>query len=65
MPYIAFVANQNIPAYTELAFDYHPEVAAQLALAQLKAKGKKVKLAIPDGSRQCLCEAAGCRGYMA
>lgn len=65
MPYIAFVANQNIPAYTELTFDYHPEVAAQLMLEQLKAKGKKVKLSIPEGSRECLCEATECRGYLA
>ncbi|KAF8204624.1 hypothetical protein BJ912DRAFT_938881 [Pholiota molesta] len=65
MPYIAFVANQNIPAYTELAFDYHPEVASQLMLERFQAKGKKVKISIPEGSKECLCEAAECRGYLA
>ncbi|KAF9480716.1 hypothetical protein BDN70DRAFT_877287 [Pholiota conissans] len=63
MPYIAFVAKLDIPARTELTFDYHTELASKLWDERVKKK-KNVKLPIPKGSIKCLCGSPDCRGFL-
>ncbi|KDR84130.1 hypothetical protein GALMADRAFT_236807 [Galerina marginata CBS 339.88] len=64
LPYIAFVAGEDIPARTEFTFDYDPKAAEKQARAQAKGKGKAKSSAIPEGSKPCHCGAAQCRGYI-
>ncbi|KAF8958465.1 hypothetical protein BDZ97DRAFT_1841573, partial [Flammula alnicola] len=65
MPYIAFVATEDIPARTEFTFDYDPKVGKEIALAKSKWKKKgKPPIIIPEGSRLCFCESRECRGYL-
>lgn len=59
MPFIVFVASYDIPARTELTFDYNPKAAQR----RQKKKGKKVE-DIPEGSVPCLCCSSRCRGYL-
>jgi len=59
MPYLAFVALEDIPARTEFTVDYNP------AAGRAMAKGKgKAKLKVPVGAVRCLCGTARCRGWM-
>ncbi|RDB30047.1 Histone-lysine N-methyltransferase, H3 lysine-9 specific, partial [Hypsizygus marmoreus] len=58
MPYLAFVATEDITARTEFTFDYDPAAAS-------KTKGKgKGKVAIPEGAKPCMCGAPACRGWV-
>jgi len=63
MPYVAFVALQDIEARTELTFDYDPAAAR----AAIKGKGKVKKNGkgkIPRGARGCMCGEERCRGWV-
>lgn len=59
MPYLAFVAIKDIPGGEELTLDYNP--AAAEATRKGKGKGKIKK---PLGSRDCMCGAETCRGWV-
>ncbi|KAF9531346.1 hypothetical protein CPB83DRAFT_848886 [Crepidotus variabilis] len=56
MPFIAFVANQHIPAGTEFTIEYDPCASADYHEGKhTGVKGKK---------RNCLCGCEGCRGFV-
>lgn len=61
MPYIAFVAIKDIPARTELTFDYDPAATREAAKGKGKGKAK-----IPEGAKPCECDAdpSQCRGWV-
>ena len=61
MPYIVFVANQNIPPQTEFTFDYHPEAAVKILTDKKKKSKKKCKTPIPEDAIECLCGSRNCR----
>ncbi|KAF5321761.1 hypothetical protein D9619_000580 [Psilocybe cf. subviscida] len=67
MPFIAFVASDDIPAMTEFTLDYDPKAAEQYAAAKAQSKGKKKAKQeyIPStGDHRCSCSSPDCRGYM-
>ncbi|TFK34651.1 hypothetical protein BDQ12DRAFT_689322 [Crucibulum laeve] len=57
MPYLAFVATEDIPARTEFTVDYDPA-------APIAAVDKKGRFKIPEGARKCKCLSKACRGYV-
>lgn len=78
LPFIAFVAKEDIPAKTELTFDYDPREAERLEAnhkkkkkGKGKGKGKKVSsravsvsVSNREGSRPCKCGSKSCRGFL-
>jgi len=67
MPYIAFVAAEDIPARTEFTIDYNPAAAAAEEAARSKAKkGKSFRPPVkrPEGAEDCCCNAIKCRGFI-
>lgn len=67
MPFIAFVASEDIPAMTEFTLDYDPKAAEQFAAAKALDKGKKKakQQYVPsNGDHRCSCSSPDCRGYM-
>jgi histone-lysine N-methyltransferase SUV39H len=56
MPYLAFVALEDIPARVELNVDYNPAAAHDIGKGKGKGKAKA-----PDGAIPCLCGTAQCR----
>lgn len=56
-PHVAFVANTDIPAYTELVFDYSPELAVD------DGATKKRKRKLP-GQIRCHCGSPKCREWL-
>ncbi|KAH7889373.1 hypothetical protein F5I97DRAFT_1802012 [Phlebopus sp. FC_14] len=54
MPYVAFVATEDIAAGTELTIDYHPHADEKI--------GKKGKS--PADGRACKCGTSKCRGWL-
>jgi histone-lysine N-methyltransferase SUV39H len=63
MPYIAFVAAEDIPTRTEFTIDYNPRAAAVEEAARLKKKGKPA-VKRPQGAEDCFCNSRGCRGFI-
>ncbi|KAJ6629377.1 hypothetical protein B0H10DRAFT_1776379, partial [Mycena sp. CBHHK59/15] len=61
--YLAFVATQNIPAYTELTFDYNPahQIAWELKRYREKSRSKKNK---SKTQTRCLCGSSQCRAWL-
>ncbi|KAJ7875422.1 hypothetical protein B0H13DRAFT_1723188 [Mycena leptocephala] len=64
MPYLAFVAKEDIPAYMELTFDYNPADQAEWEAQKYKQKSKSKINKIKKGATACLCGAAQCRGLL-
>lgn len=67
MPYIAFVAAEDVPARTEFTFDYNPAAAAaEEATRSKKKKGKtfRVQVTRPGGAEDCFCNSTRCRGFI-
>ncbi|KAF7324943.1 SET-domain-containing protein [Mycena kentingensis (nom. inval.)] len=69
MPYIAFVACKNIPAHTELTFDYNP--GHQRAFEKLSEEARQAHIRGPEDEEndtedreRCLCGAPNCRYWM-
>jgi histone-lysine N-methyltransferase SUV39H len=64
MPYLAFVAMQDIPAYVELTFDYNPAHQAEWDSRKYQEKSQSKKNKIKNGRTPCLCGASQCRGWL-
>jgi len=67
MPYIAFVAAEDIPARTEFTFDYNPAAAAAEEAIRSKAKKGKAfrpRVKRPEGAEDCFCNSTRCRGFI-
>jgi len=76
LPFIAFVAKEDISAGTELTFDYNPREAERLeANHKKKKRGRKKKNVSSsagsvsvsenrEGSRPCKCGSKSCRGFL-
>ncbi|KAF4619229.1 hypothetical protein D9613_004892 [Agrocybe pediades] len=60
LPFIAFVAVEDIPARREFTFDYSPKDSMAYHTSGGKAKKKK-----PKGATTCHCGTLVCRGYIA
>ncbi|KAJ7721111.1 SET domain-containing protein, partial [Mycena metata] len=63
LPYLAFVATQNIPAFTELTFDYNPAHQTEWELRTYKEKTRAKKSKAKKQTR-CLCGTSQCRGWL-
>lgn len=61
LPFIVFVALENIPAKTEFTFDYDPRAAGIMASRKGKKKGP---ITVPEGVKICICGAEACRGVL-
>ncbi len=55
MPYIAFVAAEDIPTRTEFTIDYNPRAAAAEEAARSKKKGKPM-FKRPAAAEDCYCD---------
>ncbi|KAJ7815247.1 SET domain-containing protein [Mycena olivaceomarginata] len=64
MPYLAFVAMQDIPAYVELTFDYNPAHQSEWDSRKYQEKSQSKKNKIKNGRTSCLCGASQCRGWL-
>lgn len=69
--FLAFIALQPIPAWTEFTFDYNPkdqrDYEAAAAAARMGAGGKEKansKPRRPRGAAICVCGAEKCRGWV-
>ncbi|KAK7050334.1 SET-domain-containing protein [Favolaschia claudopus] len=63
MPYPALVATKNIPAFTELTFDYNPAHQTEYELKKYREKAHAKRSKSKKMSR-CLCGASQCRGWL-
>ncbi|KAJ7143773.1 hypothetical protein C8R44DRAFT_758863 [Mycena epipterygia] len=63
MPYLALVATENIPAYTELTFDYNPAHQTEWELKRYREKTRSKKNKSKKQTR-CLCGTSKCRGWL-
>ncbi|KAJ6480148.1 hypothetical protein C8R45DRAFT_1004763 [Mycena sanguinolenta] len=63
MPYLAFVATKNIPAFAELTFDYNPAHQTEFQLKKYREKAHTKKKKSKKQTR-CLCGASQCRGWL-
>jgi len=63
MPYIAFVAAEDIPTRTEFTIDYNPRAAAAEEAARSKKKRKPV-LRRSQAAEDCFCDSPKCRGFI-
>ncbi|KAJ6555188.1 hypothetical protein DFH09DRAFT_924133, partial [Mycena vulgaris] len=63
LPYLAFVATQNISAHSELTFDYNPGRQREWAMKKYKEKGTTRRTRSKTQTR-CLCGADECRGWL-
>ncbi|KAJ7474751.1 SET domain-containing protein [Mycena latifolia] len=63
MPYLALVATDNIPAYTELTFDYNPADQRHWELKRYREKSRSKKNKSKTQTR-CLCGTSKCRGWL-
>ncbi|KAJ7244548.1 SET domain-containing protein [Mycena rebaudengoi] len=63
MPYLALVATENIPAFTELTFDYNPAHQTEWELKRYREKTRSKKNKSKKQTR-CLCGASICRGWL-
>ncbi|KAJ6494069.1 SET domain-containing protein, partial [Mycena vitilis] len=63
MPYLALVATKNIPAYTELTFDYNPAHQTEWELKRYREKSRS-KMSKGKKQTRCLCGARECRGWL-
>jgi hypothetical protein len=62
MPYLALVATENIPAFTELTFDYNPAHQTEWELKRYREKTRSKKNKSKKQTR-CLCGASICREW--
>ncbi|KAJ7062066.1 hypothetical protein C8F01DRAFT_1136325 [Mycena amicta] len=68
IPYIAFVACKDIPAYTELTFDYNPHHQSKFEAMSAKERAEHLRGKPHDlksGDTRCLCGSKNCRGWYA
>ncbi|KAJ7843982.1 hypothetical protein B0H14DRAFT_2585404 [Mycena olivaceomarginata] len=63
MPYLAFVATEDIPAHTELTFDYNPAHQTEWESKRLREKSRSKKNMGKNHTR-CLCRTSNCRGWL-
>ncbi|KAJ7242684.1 SET domain-containing protein, partial [Mycena rebaudengoi] len=63
MPYLALVATEDIPAFTELTFDYNPAHQTEWELKRYREKTRSKKNKSKKQTR-CLCGASICRGWL-
>ncbi|KAJ7240185.1 hypothetical protein C8J57DRAFT_1727142 [Mycena rebaudengoi] len=63
MPYLALVATEDIPAFTELTFDYNPAHQTEWELKRYREKMRSKKNKSKKQTR-CLCGASICRGWL-
>ncbi|KAJ7202056.1 SET domain-containing protein [Mycena pura] len=63
MPYLAVVAAKNIPAYTELTFDYNPAHQMEFERKRYREKTESKKKKGKTHTR-CLCGTSNCRGWL-
>ncbi|KAJ7216924.1 hypothetical protein C8J57DRAFT_1482982 [Mycena rebaudengoi] len=63
MPYLALVATEEIPAFTELTFDYNPAHQTEWELKRYREKMRSKKNKSKKQTR-CLCGASICRGWL-
>jgi SET domain-containing protein len=59
LPFIAFVALENMSAKTEFTLDYDPRAAERIL-----ARKSKQKAVVPEGAKKCACGAEACRGIL-
>ncbi|KAJ7347909.1 hypothetical protein DFH08DRAFT_866884 [Mycena albidolilacea] len=63
IPYLAFVATQDISAYSELSFDYNPPRQQEWEKRTYKEKGKTRSKRAKKETR-CMCGSKNCRGFL-
>ncbi|KAJ7111135.1 hypothetical protein C8R43DRAFT_904104 [Mycena crocata] len=63
MPYLALVATERIPAFTELTFDYNPAHQTEWELKRYREKSRSKKNKSKSQTR-CLCGTSKCRGWL-
>ncbi|KAJ7840850.1 hypothetical protein B0H14DRAFT_2784219, partial [Mycena olivaceomarginata] len=63
IPYLAFVATQDISAYSELSFDYSPLRQQEWEKRTYKEKGKTRSKRAKKETR-CMCGSKNCRGFL-
>ncbi|KAJ7261564.1 hypothetical protein C8J57DRAFT_467138 [Mycena rebaudengoi] len=64
MPYLALVATEDIPAFTELTFDYNPAHQTEWELKRYREKTRSKKKNKSKKQTRCLCGASICRGWL-
>ncbi|KAJ7244382.1 hypothetical protein B0H12DRAFT_1129251 [Mycena haematopus] len=64
MPYLALVATENIPAFTELTVDYNPAHQTEWQSKTRKAKARSKKNKSKKLTTRCLCGTKQCRGWL-
>jgi histone-lysine N-methyltransferase SUV39H len=76
LPFIVFVAKEDVSAGTELTFDYNPREAERLKKKKRGRKKKNVSSSAGsvsvsvsvsenrEGSRPCKCGSKSCRGFL-
>ncbi|KAJ6551856.1 hypothetical protein B0H19DRAFT_1264485 [Mycena capillaripes] len=63
LPYLAFVAQRDIDAYSELSFDYSPTRQLEFEEKKFREKGKAKRNRAKKETR-CICGAPNCRGWL-